>query len=1113
MKKRIIAAFMSFALLLCACSDMEEIDPSTDEGSQTTQVDSVSLSASSLSLDIGATSSLAAFVSAASEVSIRWTNSNARVLSVTPSGDTATLIGVSRGTSYVSAIAGNKIATCTVNVAEGGGQSEVVVTSITLSEYTRHIDKGDNFNLEVTVNSTGGTANVTFENDNTSAVDVTKVSNSRLNISAKAVGVANITVKAGKKSAKCVVTVEEKDVDFFVELTPTVKTVTVGDTFDLTATHAPSELPVVWSSNDDSVTVDQQGHCEAIHAGSAVISATITKEGAGSKTATCNVTVQNSTGGDYEKQIATWSQPGHLYFHYYREDGDYDKWAVWIWQSFPKNLEGSLWGAGTDESYVMPGVTAQTLGHMTNAQCGLSGNDIYEDDYGIVIDIDLTVEDLLGGKSRTPAPLVSDWTKLNKTDLGFLIVDQTQMKGDTNWTSDGDGENFIEEVGKMMPDGKDSYLHVFCVSGNVSHFTYASGKQEFVNPTIDDTSGKYVSKNDIQDLTHDDFASGVRTSTSFLEDTPGVGYQIFVPSFCDSDGDGFGDIRGIISKLDYLRDLGVKVLWLTPIQKSNSYHGYDVTDYYKIDPRFGTLEDYQELLYKCHSPEYGMKVLMDMVINHTSKSNVLFQKSAVAAKGIMNGVEFDYRNMYLWKFKGDQVIEWDGIEGKTKDERAYADYKTINVEDSADWYKNGTSDYYYYGKFGSGMAELNYSFSKTREYMTDMCKYWLSFGLDGFRLDAIKHIYLASELEPTPGDDPLKQYKDNGDYIKYDVSYKTYYDTEIVDEEGNPKQVSKPNDYTYDRDLNVMFWKQFAGTLKSAYPNCFLVGENFDGWNKQIAPFYESMDSQFDFSTYYHLKESTGADKNQIANMGGDIIATNNYNYAYRSDAINGAFTSNHDVARFINHASAMGDDHHEEVNTTNATMAKQRARWFGAFTMLIPGLSWIYYGDELGMSGNIHDEVPDSTGKVYKDYGNNIDRWYRQPMRWGRTKGQNGVVDYSLGGIELLWDNYNKDLPTVTEQLQDDNSLLNLFIALGQVKNDSRYPTYGRVTNQWRENDNSSILCLEIKDGKRSVLAFINATGSDQTIESTHQGSFIGGSYGATATKIPAYGFLVVTR
>lgn len=1105
MKRKLLHSLfvlLASGLVLSSCNaGMIDYDPTKPAST----VQEVSLSEGTISLDVGASVTIDAFLSGGEDIEeVRWINSNKSIISLTPSQMSSTIVGLKAGTAYVSALAGDKMATCSVIV--GGGAA--TIQSITLSDTAKTLDKGEAFNLTADIKFSGLEPAVTYATSNAAVATVTKQTNFSATVNAVGKGEATITVKAGALSATCAITVEEFDQNYFIKLDRNSLSLVEGNSATLVAARAPESAPVVWTTDNAEVATVDNGKVTAVKAGTANITASITAEGeATPKTAVCKVSVTSQgSSSEYEKEIAKWSKPGHLYLHYLRKsDTDYSKWALWIWQNYPDDSEGSLWGATKKYEQTFKGVVAETWGHMTNADCGGADNAEYVDEYGIIIDVDLTKEDLLSGKARLPAPLVTSWDDISRNALGFLIVDQTKMDGSDNWVSDGGAETYIKKLGSKMPEGKDSYLHVYCVEGNVAGYTTSSGQQEFVNPTATDKTGKYRSSNDITNLKYDAFGSGVSTSSSFKEDRPGTGYQIFVPSFADSDGDGFGDIKGITQKLDYLEDLGVEVLWLTPIQESNSYHGYDVTNYYKIDPKFGTLGDYQELIYKAH--QKGMKVLMDMVINHTSKSNVLFQKSQKAEVGVSpSGKPINYRDMYLWKYEGDKVLQWNGVESTKKDSQgnpvAYgpdnpATFTSVNVEDDADWYRDGTSNYYYYGKFGSGMAELNYSCAATREYMTDMCKYWLSFGLDGFRLDAIKHIYLLSELDPS--------YNYSSDYITYDVGYRTYWDSEKV-----PHEQRAMNDYTYDRDLNVIFWKQFAGTIKSAYPNCFLVGENFDGWNERIAPFYEAMDSQFDFSTYYHLHESTASG---IVAMGGDITATLNYNKAKRADHINGAFTSNHDVARFINHcASTVQSEHHAEVNDSNKALALKKARWDAAITLLCPGVSWIYYGDEIGLGGNTKDEVPDKHGNIYDDHGNNVDRWYRQPMRWGRTKGQDMVVDYTFGGIEILWDNYSSTLPIVSEQQADSTSLYNLFKALCHTKADDRYPTYGYIVNQWAVGSDQNVLCMQISDGVRKVNAFVNATDSNASPAAQDQGyAFIGGSAGASQSVIPANGFSVV--
>ncbi len=1094
--KILIPLLMIGCMGLTACNNqMEQIGP----GKEVAYVD---LSSESLSIAVGESQVLTAVSADGGEV--KWVNSDSSVVSLEPRGNNATVTGVAKGTANILAIRGGQSSMCTVTV--GGGNAGQDVT-IVVSPTSQTLNVNDEFILNASVYGT--TNAVTFSSSDTNVASVEVINNTRAKIKGLSEGLATIIAKVNNKTASCAVTVVDPQSDIYISLNKQTLSMEKGTAEKLTATVRPAGAEVTWSSNNSSVaSVDNHGNVLANAVGSADISAVVTSEGQ-TRSASCRVTVTEQGGDmDYDEQIKQWSHAGHLYFHYKRtSDTNYDKWAIWAWPNYPDDGEGSLWGACAD--YDHKGITPATFGWMSNADCGGQGSEPYEDDYGRVMDLVLDQSlmpggKVYGGRSGKECPLIGDdlWESdlFKSAAIGFLIVDQSKMDGSDMWTSDGGAENYIKRIGKLMPAGKDGYLHVYAVEGNVSDFQTASGEQTFVNPTATDETGNYRSHNDINNLKYDAYPNGVGTSTSFLDDRPGTGYQIFVPSFCDSNGDGYGDIKGITSKLDYLEDLGIDVLWLTPIQESNSYHGYDVTDYYKIDQRFGTLQDYQELLYKAHSK--GMKVLMDMVINHTSKSNVLYKKSQRAETEVINGKTIKYRDMYVWKFQGDQILEWDGVvapDPKTPygpDNPAH--FITKRVEQSSDWYRDGTSKYYYYGKFGSGMAELNYSCQATRDYMTDMCKYWLSFGLDGFRLDAIKHIYLLSELDPS--------YNYSGDYVTYDVGYRTYYNPELG------REIEVMNDYTYDRDLNVKFWKQFAGTIKAAYPNCFLVGENFDGWNQRIAPFYEAIDSQFDFSTYYHLNESTI--NGGVTAMGGDITATLGYNASYRNKAINGAFTSNHDVARLLNHAAANSvTAHHAEVNTSNLEMAKNRAKWFTAVTLLSPGLSWIYYGDEIGLCGNLADQVPDSSGELVDDHGNNTDRWYRQPMRWSNQYGVDGVVKYGFGGLEVLWDKISNNLPIVSAQQADVNSLYNYFKAACHAKGDSRFPTYGSLEWTGTMGGDTNTLSMKISDGTRSVIVFINASSSPKDIEAHNQGPMIGGSNGSTATTVAPYGFVVVQK
>ena len=1096
MKKYFFVPLLAVTFFMCACNSnalVEKIIPDD------TTVTELYTDPGQLNLKVGETKYISASYAATIDNptvtwSVRDPQSILDVQYIDNHGGlpAACVTALAEGSATVTAQCGQKFASTEVTVSNSSTPIKTV-TSVTLSPKSKTVEfkssQVTTFDISGQVLPIDAPAReIGWSSSNTAVATVEKKDSSTATVTIKGVGNTVITGSAGGKSDTCTLLVlEEGQTALTVGLDKATATLKSGESLTLNAT-ANKDCSFEWSSSNQGVaTVSSTGVVNAYKPGSATITVTA-RNGQESDTAQCVVTVpEEGGGGDYEEEIAKWSQAGHLYLHYKRELSDYDNWAVWMWQKLPKGLEGSLWGS----THTPRDFTAMTTSWMKNSEVGGVGDGIYSDKYGQVCDIDLTRDDIVDGRDATPSPIVGDWDNLKNCRIGFLIVDETKMNGGTHWTSDGGIEAYIKNLDQKFPNKQDSYLHIFCTEGSVTSYTTSSGQPVDPNPTIDDQTGQYVSKNDITDLKADAFKGGVSTSETFLEDKPGTGYQIFVPSFADGNGDGMGDLRGIINKLDYLDNLGIKTLWLTPIQESDSYHGYDVTDYYKIDSKFGTMEDYQELLYKAH--QKGMKVLMDMVINHTSKNNVLFTKSQKAVKEVINGKEINYRDMYLWKFKGDSVREWDGVEPATAN--AEANYKNVPVESSSDWYKDGTSNYYYYGKFGSGMAELNYSCQATRNYMTDMCKYWLSFGLDGFRLDAIKHIYLCSELDPATA----TKYKN--DNITYDVGYKTAYDEQIGD------YVTTKNDYSYDRDLNVMFWKQFTGVIKAAYPNCYFVGENFDGWNQRVSYFYESMDSQFDFSLYYALNEKP------TNSIGSHIKETIGMNDSFRHDSIAGPFTSNHDIARLLNHAGACGDPSHtSEISNSNKDIANKRARYMAAATILMPGLSWIYYGDELGMSGNLNDIVPDSSGNLIDDHGNNKDRWYRQPMRWGTTQGQDMVPIYVFSKLEVNWDKYNRTIPTATQQVSDPNSMFSYFKALCNTKNHNDYPTYGYIVWCGTCGAVDESMAFQVSDGARTANVFINNTDASISVPGTDRGSaLIGGSVGASQDTVPAHGFAVV--
>jgi alpha-amylase len=211
----------------------------------------------------------------------------------------------------------------------------------------------------------------------------------------------------------------------------------------------------------------------------------------------------------------------------------------------------------------------------------------------------------------------------------------------------------------------------------------------------------------------------------------GVCYEVFVRSFADADGDGVGDLRGLVSHLDYINDgnprsstdLGANCIWLMPIAKSASYHGYDVTDYYHVDPHYGTDEDFRELVRAAH--RRGIRVIVDFVPNHSSSDHPWFQAA-------MNDLGSPYRSWYRWSaVNPNQPGPWGEVA----------------------WHKSPVRNEYYYGVFWHGMPDLNYETPAVLQEMQKVTAYWLEeMGVDGFRFDAIPYLVEeGDQLKHTAG--------------------------------------------------------------------------------------------------------------------------------------------------------------------------------------------------------------------------------------------------------------------------------------------------------------------------------------------------------------------------
>jgi len=298
-----------------------------------------------------------------------------------------------------------------------------------------------------------------------------------------------------------------------------------------------------------------------------------------------------------------------------------------------------------------------------------------------------------------------------------------------------------------------------------------------------------------------------------------VFYEIFVRSFSDSNGDGIGDIQGMTAKLDYLKDLGIEGIWLMPINPSPSYHGYDVTDYQNINKDYGTLDDFKTFVKEAHKRD--MKVVIDFVVNHTSKEHPWFQKA-------LDG-DTAYRGYYNWATKKTDTTKL------------------------GDWNQNvwhGSGEDIYEGIFWDGMPDLNFENQKVRSEIINAGSFWLrEMDVDGFRLDAAKHIYSDSE------------------------------------------------------EKDHKWWKDFRSEMEKVKPDVFLVGEVWDNPSVVTPYFKNGLDSTFNFDLSEKLITSV-----QDESDAGIVSSLFDIRETYRlanKDYTDSIFITNHDMDRIMSQVSA----------------------------------------------------------------------------------------------------------------------------------------------------------------------------------------------------------------
>jgi len=269
-----------------------------------------------------------------------------------------------------------------------------------------------------------------------------------------------------------------------------------------------------------------------------------------------------------------------------------------------------------------------------------------------------------------------------------------------------------------------------------------------------------------------------------------VFYEIYMPSYKDSNADGFSDFEGLTSKLDYIESLGVKGIWLTPFLESPKVdNGYDVSDYYKIDPTYGTLQDFEAFLNEAHKRD--IKIIMDLVVNHTSTDSEWFQQ---ARKSKDN----PHRDYYIWK---DAPNNWESFFGGPA------------------WELDSITGQYYYHQFDVKMADLNWGNPKVVEEIQDVLRFWLELGVDGFRLDVINFLTTDKNAPDNPYKDGEQEHLYDKDQTGIKTAMRTikstineYPNRFVVGEIGSDK-IEELKNYQSNDLLDVVFNFNF-GSIK-----------------------------------------------------------------------------------------------------------------------------------------------------------------------------------------------------------------------------------------------------------------------------------------------------------
>ena len=473
-----------------------------------------------------------------------------------------------------------------------------------------------------------------------------------------------------------------------------------------------------------------------------------------------------------------------------------------------------------------------------------------------------------------------------------------------------------------------------------------------------------------------------------------VVYQIYPRSFMDSNGDGIGDLNGITEKLEYLKELGIDVIWLSPVYQSpNDDNGYDISDYQAIMEEFGTMEDYDRMLARAH--ELGIKIMMDLVVNHTSDEHAWFVESR-------KSVDNPYRDFYIWR---------KGKDGKEPNNWG-------SCFSGSAWKYDSQTDMYFLHLFSKKQPDLNWDNPKVRDRVFDMMNWWCEKGIDGFRMDVIS---LISKPEGLPDGIPGETgYADSGcangphvhEYLK-EMNRKvlSHYDLITVGEaSGVTLEEAKKYACADGSELNMVFQFEHMGSGPEA-------DNRYGKWDshKMPLPVWKKILSRW----------QTGLE----------------------GKAWNSLFLSNHDQPRSV---SWFGNDS-EQYREISAKM-------LGTCLHMMQGTPYVYQGEELGMcnayfdqlddyrdieSLNAYKELTETCGVSHEEMMGYLKRISRDnartPMQWDDSAN----AGFTTG---TPWIKVNSNYPKVNakQEVSDPDSVFSYYKKLIRLRHENEIIVYG---------------------------------------------------------------------